>query len=512
MNEAATFVEARGLVKRYGGAQALKGVDLSLSAGEVHGLVGENGAGKSTLGKCLSGVVHPDEGEIKVDGVAVDYGVPRDALADGITIVEQELSLVPAMSVTDNVLLGRRGGENGARRRGRRAERAEVQALNEEFSLELDPDATVEDLPVAEQQKVEILRALSRRARLIVMDEPTARLAGEEAENLLGIIRLLAERGTTIVYVSHFLAEVLRVCDRVTVMRNGEVVKAGAPAAQESPSSLVTAMLGHAAALSFPEKRPPETAAPTVLSVRGLRDGQLVSGVDVEVRAGEIVGLGGLVGSGRSEAARLIFGAERPSAGEIEIEGRPAKLSSVRQAVRRGVAYIPESRKDQGLFLELSGQENTTLAHLSRVTRMGVLSRGRERRETATTLERLRVTPADPDMRVGALSGGNQQKVLFGKWLWQAPRLLIADEPTRGVDVGAKFGIYELLVELAGNGMGILLISSEIDELIGLSHRVVVMARGRTVADLGGEDVREDRVLHAAFGSDVESRGAGAPA
>jgi ABC-type sugar transport system ATPase subunit len=511
MSEAATFVEARVLVKRYGGAQALKGVDLSLVEGEVHGLVGENGAGKSTLGKCLAGVVHPDGGEIRVDGVAVEYAVPRDALKDGITIVEQELALVPAMSVADNVLLGRRGGENEGRR-GRRAARAEVQALNEEFALELDPDATVESLPVAEQQKVEILRALSRRARLIVMDEPTARLAGEEAENLLGIIRRLAERGTTIVYVSHFLAEVLGVCDRVTVMRNGEVVKAGAAAAEESPSSLVTAMLGRTAALGFPEKRPAVAAAPTVLSVRGLRDDQLVSGVDLEVRAGEIVGLGGLVGSGRSEAARLIFGAERPSAGAIEIGGEPAKLRSVREAVRRGVAYIPESRKDLGLFLELSGQENTTLAHLSRVSRMGVISHGRERREATRMLERLQVTPADPDLRVGALSGGNQQKLLFGKWLWQTPRLLIADEPTRGVDVGAKFGIYQLLVELAESGMGILLISSEIDELVGLSHRVVVMARGRTVADLSADEVREDCILHAAFGSDVESRGAGAPA
>jgi rhamnose transport system ATP-binding protein len=509
MDKAATFVEARGLVKRYGGAQALKGVDLSLLRGEVHGLVGENGAGKSTLGKCLAAVVHPDGGEIRVDGASVDYRVPRDALADGITIVEQELALVPAMSVTDNVLLGRRGGEQEGRR-GRRAGRAEVQALNEEFSLELDPDATVENLPVAEQQKVEILRALSRRARLIVMDEPTARLAGEEAENLLGIIRRLAERGTTVVYVSHFLGEVLRVCDRVTVMRNGEVVKAGCAAAEETPASLVTAMLGRAAALSFPAKRPPEAAAPTVLSVRGLRDEGFVSGVDLEVRAGEIVGLGGLVGSGRSEAARLIFGAERPSAGEIEVFGEPARIRSVREAVRRGVAYIPESRKDLGLFLELSGQENTTLAHLAQVARMGVLSHGRERRETATMLERLQVNPADPDLRVGALSGGNQQKVLFGKWLWQTPHLLIADEPTRGVDVGAKFGIYELLVELAAQGMGILLISSEIDELVGLSHRVVVMSRGRTVADLGPEEVREDRILHAAFDSDAEARGAGA--
>ena len=507
MDGSVRFLEARGLVKRFGGARALNGVDLSLATGEVHGLVGENGAGKSTLGKCLAGVVHPDDGEILVDGAGVDYRVPRDALADGITIVEQELALVPAMSVADNVLLGRRA-EGGGRRSGRRA-RAEVRALSDEFSLGLDPGAKVEDLPVAEQQKVEILRALSRRARLIVMDEPTARLAGDEAKNLLQIIRRLAERGTAIVYVSHFLAEVLSVCDRVTVMRNGEVAKSG-PAEQETPTSLVTAMLGRAASLSFPDKRGVGADAPTVLTVRGLRDDRLVEGVDLDVRAGEIVGLGGLVGSGRSEAARLIFGAERKAGGRIEVAGDEVKVSSVRAAVKRGIAYIPEDRKDLGLFLTLSSQENTTLAHLAEVTRGGMISRAREQRATTSMMDRLGVKPADPDLRVGALSGGNQQKVLFGKWLWQTPRLLIADEPTRGVDVGAKFGIYELLVELAANGMAILLISSEIDELIGLSHRVVVMSRGRTIAELADEEIREDRILHAAFDSDPKARSVGA--
>ena len=509
MNQTPTLIEARGLVKRFGGAQALKGIEITVEAGEVHGLVGENGAGKSTLGKCIAGVVHPDEGELLVDGKAVDYRVPRDALNDGITIVEQELALVPAMSVADNILLGGRAMA-GAEGSSRRAARVQVRRLNEEFSLGLDLDATVERLPVADQQKVEILRGLALGARLIVMDEPTARLARDEADNLLRIIRLIADRGTAVVFVSHFLQDVLQVSDRVTVMRNGEVVHT-VEADHETPDSLVAAMLGRAASLKFPQKRPVAAGVEPILAVRNLADGRLVNNVSFTVRPGEIVGLGGLVGSGRSEVARLIFGAAKPVAGSIELDGKATRMPSVRAAVRHGIAYLPEDRKDLGLLLNLTNRENTTLAHLGEVSRFGLISRSKERRASADVLTRLGVTPPDPALRAGTLSGGNQQKVLFGKWLWRTPRLLIADEPTRGVDVGAKFAIYDLLVGLAGEGMAILLISSEIEELVGLSHRVVVMARGCTVAELREEDVQEDKVLHAAFDS-VDPRLSGASA
>jgi rhamnose transport system ATP-binding protein len=493
------LIEAHSVSKRFGGAQALAGVDLSLDAGEVHGLVGENGAGKSTLGKIVAGAIAPDEGFLRVDGRTVAYRSPRDALADGITIVEQELALVPAMTVTDNVVLGL------PEARRRRAARAFVAELSERFALGLDVDAPVERLPVAEQQKVEILRALARRARVVVMDEPTARLARPEAENLLAIVRRLADQGTTVVYVSHFLEEMLSVADRITVLRNGRLVKTAA-ALGETPAGLVAAMLGREATLTFPEKRAAAGGAVEVLSVRGLAGASGVRDVDLGVREGEIVALAGLVGSGRTEVARLIFGADPRTAGTVAIAGDALPSGSTAAAIRRGVAYLPESRKDLGLFMRRSSLENVTLSHLELVSRYGMLLRRRERRVAAQILERLAVAPPAPQARVGTLSGGNQQKVLFARWLWEAPRLLIADEPTRGVDVGAKFAIYELLVALAAEGMAILLISSEIEEIVGLAHRAVVMVRGRPAAELAGDDVCEDRILRAAFGSEPVER------
>jgi ABC-type sugar transport system ATPase subunit len=487
------LLEARAISKRFGGTQALSGVDLSLQAGEVHCLVGENGAGKSTLGKVVAGVVAPDAGTLTLDGRKVGFRAPRDALATGIAIVEQELALVPAMTVEENVRLGQR-----------RVSRRAVQQLNDECSLDLDLDVRVEGLPVAEQQKVELLRALARRARIVVMDEPTARLAGPEARNLRDIVRRLADRGTAVVYVSHFLEEVLDVGDRITVLRNGAVVRSGATAGQTA-DDLVAAMLGRAAVLSFPAKRPPQEDASDVLSVRGLSGLDQVHDVSLNVRRGEIVGLAGLVGSGRTEVARLIFGADRRSAGAVELEGRPVSCSSPHRAIGDGIAYLPESRKDLGLFLRMSVQENVTLSALDGVCRLGMVSGRRERAAGATMLQRIGVQPPDPALAVGTLSGGNQQKVLFAKWLWPQPRLLIADEPTRGVDIGAKFAIYKLLAELAADGLAVLLISSELEEVVGLCHRVVVMARGRPVATFAGDEITEDRILHAAFDSKAAS-------
>ena len=494
------LIEIRGISKRFGGVLALARIELEIHAGEIHGLVGENGAGKSTLGKIVAGVIRPDEGELRVAGQAVSYHSPRDALRDGVTIVEQELALVPAMTVAENVVLGLpRKGQLGNSRRVRRY----VAGLNEEFSLHLRVDAFVEGLSVGDQQKVEVLRALVRGARVIVMDEPTGRLSDTEAANLLDIMRRLSEGGTTIIYVSHFLEEVLSVASRVTVLRNGELIRT-AQADEETQETLVRAMLGRDASLTFPEKRPPEPDTPVVLSVRELAGGDVipVSGISFDVRAGEIVGLAGLVGSGRSEVAKILFAAERRTGGTVELEGRMLQARSPRAAIRRGIALVPENRKEQGLLLRLAVGTNVTLPHLGELTRANVVARRAETRETSAILKRLDVKPANPSVRTQGLSGGNQQKALFAKWLLRPPRVLVADEPTRGVDVGAKFAIYQLLDSLAAEGMAILLISSELEEILGLCHRVVVMHRGRVMAELAGDEITEEAVMRLAFGGD----------
>jgi len=492
-----TVVEVRDISKRYGGAQALAGVSLDVRVGEIHALVGENGAGKSTLGKIIAGVVQADAGVVRVDGREAGFRGPRDALREGIAIVEQELALVPAMTAAENVLLG----YDPQRAASGRTDRERIAHINEELGLEVRIDTPVERLGLVDQQKVEILRAVCRGARLVVMDEPTARLPAHDSAALLELLRRVARRGTAVVFVSHFLEEVLSIADRVSVLRDGRLITT-VDAAGQTPDDLVTAMLGRQATLDFPPKRSLPADAPAVLAVDRLSGANGVQDVSLSIRQGEIVALAGLVGSGRSEVARLIFGADARSGGQVLLDGEPLAPRSPRQAIQRGVAYLPESRKDLGLFLSLSSSENITLPYLESVSRMGVVSRRAEAREASAVMERLSVKAASPRHAVRTLSGGNQQKVLFAKWLWQRPRLLIADEPTRGVDVGAKFAIYELLVELAASGMSILLVSSELEEVLGLAHRVVVMRRGRQVATLGGDEVGEDAILRAAFGGD----------
>jgi simple sugar transport system ATP-binding protein/ribose transport system ATP-binding protein len=492
-------VELRHVGKRFQGAQALSDVSLSIQRGAIHALIGENGAGKSTLGKIIAGVIRPDEGELWVEGRRVNYRSPRDALADRITAIQQEIALVPQRTVLDNVFLGIEDERLAMVDNAELARRFEE--LNESSGFALDATARVSSLSIAEQQKVEIMRALARDSRLIVMDEPTARLSAEESQKLLGIVRQLQARGVTIVYVSHFLREVLAVADTITVLRNGEVIQT-TPAATQTPDSLVTAMLGRAASLTFPERVRSDPAAPTLLSVRGLSRRGAFEDVSFAIRAGEIVGLTGLVGSGRSEVARAIFGADRLDRGTIELDGAPVDIHSPSDAIAVGIAMLPESRKDQGLHMRLPVGHNVTLPHLAAVSHAGILDTSKERGAVASLLERLAVKPPRVNALVSRLSGGNQQKVLFSKWLFAPPRALLLDEPTRGVDVGAKRALYELIVSLAASGMGVLLISSEIEEILGLSHRVLVMRRGRIVAEFAADDLDEEPILRAAFGSD----------
>jgi ABC-type sugar transport system ATPase subunit len=489
-------VAVRSIHKRYAGARALDDVSVTIERGEIHALVGENGAGKSTLGKIIAGVVAPDEGVILVEGQEVRYRSPREAIRAGIALIDQELATVRPMSVLDNVFLGAERLNAGLLDRGAQVERFEELAAQMGFSG--DHKAIAGTLRTADQQKIEIMRALVRGARLVIMDEPTAALSKVEADRLLQIARDLREEGATIIFVSHFLEDVLALADTVTVLKDGRHVKT-CPGAGETVDSLVTAMLGRSLDYVFPEPAPPEPQAPVVLTVRELSRPPAFCDVSFDVRAGEIVGLAGLVGSGRTEIARGIFGAD-PAHGTVTIDGRPLRLGSPRQAIRRGIALLPESRKDQGLAMHRSVAENVSMVHLDQVCRAGILRGRRERSVVNDMLGRVQAKVATPSMPVSGLSGGNQQKVALAKWLVCPPKLLIADEPTRGVDVGAKQTIYELIKRLAEEGMAVLLISSEIEEILGLAHRVLVVRTGRVVAEFEGDAAEEEAIMRAAFG------------
>jgi ABC-type sugar transport system ATPase subunit len=490
------LVEVNEVSKRFGGVQAVDAVSVSILPGSVHGLVGENGAGKSTLAKIIGGVHEPDDGRVLVDGEPVRFRSPRDALAAGIATIAQEIALVPARTVVENVFLGIETRRLGVIDRSALSRRfAELDART---GFRLDPEARVGALRTAEQQKVEIMRAIARDARLILMDEPTASLTADESERLLDIIRDLAGSGTSVVLVSHHLDEVLAICRTITVMRDGRLVRT-TDAEGETEQSLVNSMVGRALELTFPPKRPAPADAPPVLEAAGLTRTGAVADVSLTVRAGEIVGLAGLVGSGRTEVARLIFGADKLDAGEIRLNGEPVNIRGPRQAAGLGIALIPESRKEQGLLMVRSIRENATLATVGQFTTAGVMRTDREDRRAGALAERLDVRAPNLKARVGSLSGGNQQKVLFAKWLATEPKLLIADEPTRGIDVAAKQQIHKLIADLAADGMAVLLISSEIEEVLGLAHRVLVMRGGRVVEELSGAEATQETVMRAAF-------------
>jgi ABC-type sugar transport system ATPase subunit len=488
-------MELTGVGKSFGGTPALSGIDLRIAPGSIHGLVGENGAGKSTLSRIVAGLSAADEGVLLVGGREVVLRSPREALGLGIATIAQELALVPSLTVAQNVFLG---AEPGRRRwfvRGRRL-RAAFLALAARTGFDLDPDAPVVSLRTADQQKVEILRALARGASFIIMDEPTAALSGPDAARLHDVVRALAASGCTVLLISHFLSEVLSLCDTVTILRDGGLVRT-APASAETESTLIEGMLGRALGSVFPAKAPVAADAPEALAVEGLV-APGVRDVSLRVRAGEIVGLAGLVGAGRSEIAHAIYGAARRSAGSVAVAGRPLRRRSIGAALRGGVFLVPESRKEQGLVLQRSVRENATLSDLARLAALGWVRPGLERRETRAALARVTVQ-GDDRRPVSALSGGNQQKVLFARAFQRRRRVLIADEPTRGVDVGSRRAIYDLIAGEARDGVGVLVISSDVEEVLGLAHRVLVVRGGRVVDELTGDRMTEEDVLRAAF-------------
>lgn len=499
-----SHVEIRGISKRFGGVQALADIHLTIHRGTIHALVGENGAGKSTLSKIISGVIQPDGGELAVNGNVVHFASPRDALAEGIAMIQQEIALVPKLTVLKNVFLGIETSRSGLLQD--QDTRRRFEKLNESSGFNLPADRITSNLSIADQKKVEILKAIARNARLIVMDEPTATLSDEETARLIEIVRNLQKAGVTIIYVSHFLKEVLSVADVVTVLRNGQLIRTS-PAKDETPENLVTAMLGRAMSVTFPKKIFPPDDSPVVLSVENLERKNVIEDISFDIHAGEIVGLAGLVGSGRSEVARAIFGADRRDRGIIKIDGTSVRINNPADAVAAQIALLPESRKTQGLLLRLRIDHNVTLPHLKSISRAAVVQNRRELSETTNILKELDVRPPQPRMRVDSLSGGNQQKVLFSKWLFRRPRLLIADEPTHGVDIGAKLAIYQLITSLAREGMAVLMISSELEEVLGLAHRVLVLRQGRIVAEFkdrpnGQSSLSEDAIMRAAFATE----------
>lgn len=494
------YLELLDVAKHFGGVQALDGVSLRVAGGSIHALVGENGAGKSTLGRIVTGALAPDGGSMRIGGEAVSFRSPREAREHRIAAIAQEPSIVPKLTVAENVYLGVEP-RTGLVLRGRRLDEAYA-ALAASAGFDLPGGISAGRLRTADQQKIEILRALSRDAQLIVMDEPSAALAEHETQQLHQIIRTLSGNGTTIMLISHFLREVLDLADTVTVLRDGRIVRT-APAADETEASLVEAMLGRPLTSTFPRKQPAAADAPVALSVRDVR-APGVAAASFDLHAGEILGIAGLVGAGRTELARALYGAAAIHSGTVTLATGGTLGRSPHESLAAGLAMIPESRKDHGLLFGRSVTENATLSRLRALSALGVVRRARERKAGRLMLERCDVRGADYSAPVRALSGGNQQKVMFARTLLCEPAVLIADEPTRGVDIGAKRAIYDFLAELAANGLGIILISSELEEVLGLAHRVLVMRRGRIVAEFRDEAMTENAILAAAFADEQQ--------
>ncbi|HLW58714.1 MAG TPA: sugar ABC transporter ATP-binding protein [bacterium] len=493
---AAPILQMRGIVKTFPGVQALAGVDLDVLPGEVHALIGENGAGKSTLIGVLGGIHLPDSGQIILRGQPVSIPSPRRAREIGIAIIHQELNQVGPLSVAENLFLG------DEPRRGHwfvdwETLRARAGALMAELGVRVDPRARVDLLSVAERQTVEIARALSLRADILVMDEPTAALTLEEVERLFAIIDDLRKRGVSIIYISHRLEEIFRIADRVTVMRDGHYVGTY-PIATIDMDGLIQLMVGR----KLTEKFPKEAVAPGPprLEVRGLSVGGFFRDVSFAVRAGEILGIAGLVGSGKIEVAHAIFGMLPLDGGEVLVEGRPVTIRSPADAIARRIGLVPEDRKTLGLVLGMSIRDNITLPSLHGLSTAGFVRKDQERAMVAQAIARLDVRARDRDQPVGTLSGGNQQKVVLAKWLQAGAKVVLLCEPTRGIDVGAKVEMYRLMVELARAGVAVVMISSELPEVLGMSDRIIVMHEGRITAEFAHGEATQEKIMASASG------------
>ena len=498
MNSKTPVIELRGISKSFPGVKALSGVDFDIYPGELHALCGENGAGKSTLIKVMTGAHTPDEGSILVNGEAVSFSSPQQALSMGIACIYQELSIVPQLDVAKNIFLGNMftKGKTGFLDK-KRLYRDAAEILHDHIKLNIDPHEIAGRLSVAQQQMVEIGRALTRQAKVIIMDEPTSSLSDKEVETLFELIRMLKADGIAIIYISHKLDEVMQLSDRITILRDGQRIKT-VNTTDTTKERLISDMLGRELSNMY-NKQPAEIGG-TVLEVNSLTRSGVFSDISFSVKSGEIVGFFGLVGAGRTEIMRAIFGMDRYDSGEVILGGEKLRGRSPSRAIRSGIGFATEDRKSEGLALRLSVLANMTIVKLSQLSRFGVISRKRQRRTADEYVSSISIKTPSVAQLVGNLSGGNQQKVVVAKWLMMEPRVLILDEPTRGIDVGSKSEIYSLIVRLAQQGVAVILVSSEIEEILGICDKVNVIHEGRLVSTLDAAISSTHDVLTSAFG------------
>ena len=489
------LLEMQGIGKTFPGVRALEGVQLTVKEGQVHALLGENGAGKSTLIKILSGAYRKDEGQILFEGQPVEIRDPHDAQALGISTIYQEFNLAHDLTVAENVFLGHLPTKGG--RVDWSTVKARTREILDTLGVELSVDAPISSLSIAEQQLVEIAKALNRKTRILIMDEPSALLGEKDLANLFRVVRSLQAQGIGIIYISHRLREIFELADEVTVLKDGRYV-ATRKVSEVTMDDLVKLMIGRDLKDVYPKRTVEQ--GDVLLEVANLSQSKLLRDISFQLHAGEIVGFAGIVGSGRTELARAIFGAD-PSSGEMRIAGKLYKPHSPAAAIRNGVALVTEDRKAQGLFLQLSVRINTTISGLRRLTRLGVINFGKELTLVKRMIQELRIKTPTPSFLVVNMSGGNQQKVVLARWLSVGTRIFMMDEPTRGIDVGSKSEIYQIMDELTKQGVGIIMISSELPEVLGMSDRIMVMRQGRIVKELSRAEASEETIMQYAVGS-----------
>lgn len=487
-------VEMKNISKAFFKNQVLDGVDLVIDDATVLALCGENGAGKSTLMKILTGMVAKDEGTILIDGIEKNYSHLKEAEKDGLIFIHQELNVIPDMTVEENIFLGKEINKGGIL--DKKTMRKETKDLMEKLGVEIDPRATMSKLSVGKQQMVEIAKALHNDVKVLIMDEPTSALTITETQVLFRIIKSLKERGVSIVYISHRMEEIFEICDKVTVLRDGKCI-ATKNISEVSVDDVVKMMIGREIGDRYPKRD--NHFGETIFEVKHLSSAPYVRDVSFNLREGEILGIAGLMGAGRSETMHTIFGSIKKDEGEIDIEGQAVHIKNPIEAKKHGIAFITEDRKNEGLLLPFSIKFNISVANLKKLSnKLGILDKNKEKKMTEEAIKDFSIKCSDESQHVESLSGGNQQKVVFAKWVTTDPKILILDEPTRGVDVGAKKEIYDIMNDLTKNGVSIIMISSELPEIIGMSDRVVVLHEGKSVGIVEGSDINEEKIMNLA--------------